>query len=275
MSDVIAIDDPRDPRLAHYFDLKDHLLRGAERRGERGTFIAESEQVVLQLVASGLEILSVALTPTRLDAVRRVLPAGVTIYVVPEPVMPAVVGFNFHRGVMACGRRPPEPPLDRLLQEARTLVVLEHVSNQDNVGAVFRNLAGLAGTDSAVLLSADCCDPLYRKAIRVSCGHALRIPFRRAGDFWAELSEVRAAGFTVLALTPADDAVDIRRLPRPARPALLLGAEGPGLSERAQREADRRVRIPMRSQTDSLNVSVASAVALYALGEGEPAGLPG
>lgn len=273
MSRIISIADANDPRLKHYADLKDNMLRDAERRGERSTFIAESQLVVSSLLTSGREIISVLVTPEKLAAMEPLTPAGVPIYVVPEEAMQRVVGFNYHRGVMACAARPKDRTLDEVLGQSDFLVVLERIANQDNVGAIFRNTAGLLGVERVgVLLSPDCCDPLYRKAIRVSSGHSLRVPFARCVDWPADLARVRAAGFTVIGLTPAEDAVDLRQLSKERagrKPAILLGAEGPGLTEEAMRAADVRACIPMRSGTDSLNVAVAAAVALYALGGSE------
>jgi tRNA G18 (ribose-2'-O)-methylase SpoU len=295
VSRIIPIADANDPRLRHYADLKDNMLRDAERRGERSTFIAESQLVVSELLASGRagerEILSVLVTPEKLSAIEPLTPSGVPIYVVPQDSMMQVVGFNYHRGVMACAARPPERTLDEVLALSRMLIVLERIANQDNVGAIIRNAVGLIGVSerartivpsgsadscssklgAGLLLSPDCCDPLYRKAIRVSSGHSLRVPFHRSTDWTKDLGRVREAGFTLLALTPAPDAVDLREIAGmnlPGRLAILVGAEGPGLSVEAMQSADRRVQIPMRSGTDSLNVAVAAAIAIYALDRG-------
>jgi tRNA G18 (ribose-2'-O)-methylase SpoU len=173
-----------------------------------------------------------------------------------------------HRGCLALVHRPPSVPIDEVISRARTLVVLEAVSNADNVGGVFRNAAAF-GADG-VLLSPTCCDPLYRKAIRTSMGAALRVPFARAdGEDWpGVLTRVRAAGFTVVALTPREpsetlDAFTAR--PRPGRVALIVGTEGAGLTTAAESTADYRVRIPIGDEVDSLNVAVAAGIALYRL----------
>jgi tRNA G18 (ribose-2'-O)-methylase SpoU len=212
------------------------------------------------------------------------LPPETPVYLAEQPILNQVVGFNIHRGILAAGIRPQPPDLTQLLARARTLVILEDLANHDNVGGIFRATAALAGlplsvpsclrasvpSGSAILLSPGCADPLYRKAIRVSMGAALHIPFARLEPWPAALAQVRAAGFTLIALTPAPDAAALSEVVRPARPALLLGAEGPGLSPEALAAADLRVRIPIDPAVDSLNVTVAGAIALAALARPGP-----
>lgn len=274
---LVRIEAVDDPRVSDYANLKDAQLRALrEGSGEAGVFLAEGDLVVRQLVESGLRVRSVFLTPERLEALRgdlSRLPAGVPVYVAEPAVMVSVVGFNIHRGVLAAGDRPQEPELGRLLESARTLVVLEDLANHDNVGGIFRATAALAGLPEggrgggAVLLSPRCCDPLYRKSIRVSMGMALRVPFARLDPWPGGLERVRAAGFRVVALTPDPGAVPIGELRREAgeRVALLLGAEGPGLSGAAMGAADVRVRIPISGAVDSLNVVVAAGIGLASL----------
>ena len=156
----------------------------------------------------------------------------------------------------------PQPALEPLIENARTLVVLEGVGNADNVGSVFRNAAAF-GVD-AILLSPDCCDPLYRKSIRTSMAAALRVPFATLEPGPEGLARLRAAGFRTLAFSPSapvriDDYVDGQL---PTRMALLFGAEGSGLSEPVREAADVQVRIPIRAAVDSLNVGVAVGIAL-------------
>jgi tRNA G18 (ribose-2'-O)-methylase SpoU len=171
-----------------------------------------------------------------------------------------------HRGILGSVHRPPMPAAAELLAAAQRIIVLEDVNTHTNVGAIFRCAAAL-GMD-AVLLSPSCADPLYRRSVRVSMGEVFAVPYARLDPWPGALEEVRAAGFTVLALTPDPAAVSLRDLSAAdrARPALLLGAEGPGLSGRALTAADVRVRIPMHHGVDSLNVAAAAAVACYALG---------
>jgi tRNA G18 (ribose-2'-O)-methylase SpoU len=177
------------------------------------------------------------------------------------------VGMEFHHGCLAAGERGPEPSADAVLAETRSprLMVLEGLGDSSNVGALFRN--ALAFGVGAVFLAPGTADPLYRKAIRVSSGATVAMPFARLKDWPNDLERLRAAGYTVLALTPREDAMDIAELgagrPLPARLALLLGTEGRGLSADALAAADLQVRIPMAPEMDSLNVAAAGAVALH------------
>jgi tRNA G18 (ribose-2'-O)-methylase SpoU len=269
-----------DPRVCDYAGLRDAQLRQlAAAPGEApGIFIAEGELVVRQLIASLLRIRSIFLTPPRLetmrDALERLAP-DVPIFLADQPLMNGIVGFNIHRGILAAGQRPAAPSLDGLLAASAALVILEDLANHDNVGGIFRAAAGLAGIPSlhtdgppggaSVLLSPRTCDPLYRKAIRVSMGTALHIPFARLSPWPEALASVKGR-FTLVALTPDSGATPIDRIPdRIHRPALLLGAEGPGLTPQALAAADLRVRIPIDPRVDSLNVVVAAAIALHHL----------
>ncbi|GJQ28644.1 MAG: rRNA methyltransferase [Phycisphaerae bacterium] len=271
---IIPIADPADPRLADYAGLKDAALRADEAAGRRGVFNAEGETILRIIAASRFRVRSVLLTPTRLDGLRDVLdslPDGTPAYVLPESAMHALVGFPFHRGVLACGERPAPIDLTTLLASSRTLVILESLTNAENVGAVFRNTAALAGAGSAVLLSPSCCDPLYRKAVRVSMGHVLRVPYAKLTAWPHDITAIKQAGFKVLAMTPGPGSIDINDLrPTPNdRLAILLGTEGEGLSKAALAAADTLGRIPMAPGVDSLNVGVACAVALHHLGRAE------
>jgi tRNA G18 (ribose-2'-O)-methylase SpoU len=277
---IVPIDTLTDPRVADYANLRDRQLRQIDRcdAEQGGVFMAEGELVVRQLIRSGLTVRSVLLTPQRLETVRDAL-AGLSpftpVYFVEQRLMNQIVGFNIHRGILAAGQRAPRPPLHELLPRVRTAVVLENLANHDNVGGIFRVTAGLAGIPgagpeprgAAVLLSPQCCDPLYRKAIRVSVGTALLLPFAQVTPWPEGLSELKRHGFTLVALTPDLGATPITELrPRSAeRAALLLGAEGGGLSAEALQAADLRVRIPMDAAVDSLNVVTAGAIALHEL----------
>ena len=259
MPPVEPVEDPQDPRLADYRDIRD-----AQRRLRTGTFIAEGRQVVLRLLGTGrYRTRSVLVTPPALDA------AGVRTFLVRLEIVKAIVGLEFHHGCLAVGERGLEPSADAVFAEARTdrVVVLEDLGDASNVGAIFRN--ALAFDAGAILLSPGTADPLYRKAIRVSAGAAVALPFARLPDWPRDLKRVRDAGYTLVALTPREDAVDITTLgrdrPRPARLALLLGTEGRGLSPEALAAADLHVRIPMAPAMDSLNVATAGAVALQVL----------
>lgn len=280
---LIPIGSTSDPRVAEYANLREaQLLHLAADPANppTGIFIAEGDLVVRQLIASRHTVRSVLLTRKRLDALADALaqlPRSTPIYVVEQEVMNGIVGFNIHRGVLAAGVRPTPPDLDAVLRASETLVILEDLANHDNVGGIFRAAAALAGManldhdgpprGASVLLSPRCCDPLYRKAIRVSMGTVLHTPFARVTPWPESLDRIKAAGFTLIALTPAPDAAAIDEIDRTrlGRPALLLGAEGPGLTPAVIARADLRVRIPIDPRVDSLNVVVAAGIALHRL----------
>jgi len=267
---IEIIEDPEDPRLADYREIRD-----AERRRRDGTFIAEGRQVVRRLLSAGrYRVRSALVTPPALHALGDALgAAGVPTYLVRQDIVEAVVGMEFHHGCLAAGERGAEPTAEAVLAEALRprLVVLEGLGDSSNVGALFRN--ALAFGVGAVFLAPGTADPLYRKAIRVSSGATVALPFARFTDWPRGLERLRDAGYTVLALTPRAEAVDIDELgnggelgngrPLPARLALLLGTEGRGLSDEALAAADLHVRIPMAPEMDSLNVAAAGAVALH------------
>ncbi len=267
---VETIEDPEDPRLADYREIRD-----AERRRRDGTFIAEGRQVVRRLLSVGrYRVRSALVTPPALHALGEALAAAeVPTYLVRQDVVEAVVGMEFHHGCLAAGERGAEPTAEAVLAEALRprLVVLEGLGDSSNVGALFRN--ALAFGVGAVFLAPGTADPLYRKAIRVSSGATVALPFARLADWPRDLQRLRDAGYTVLALTPRAEAVDIGELgdrrPLPARLALLLGTEGRGLSAEALAAADLQVRIPMAPEMDSLNVAAAGAVALHWLSRSE------
>jgi tRNA G18 (ribose-2'-O)-methylase SpoU len=263
---VARIDDADDPRLAPYRDL---LAHDAWRRGP--SFVAESRQVVRALLGSRrFAVRSLLLTETAHGVLADALQQhpNVPVYVAPLPEVKRVVGFNFHRGCLALGDRGSDASVgDVLATGPRRLVVLEGATNPDNVGGVLRAARAL-GAD-AVVLSPDCCDPLYRKAVRVSMGAALQLPWAQSRDWAQALAEIRAAGFTLIALTPHDGS-DVAALgdaiALPARTALLAGAEGDGLRAPTLAAADVRLRIPMVADVDSLNLVTACAIALDRLG---------
>jgi tRNA G18 (ribose-2'-O)-methylase SpoU len=255
--DVIEIDDPADPRLADFRDLTDADVRP----DRRGVVIAEGANVVERLASSPYTTRAVIGVPARIEALRPVLePLDGPAFVVDKWLLSEVVGFRVTRGVLASATRPEPADAGTLLAGARRVAVLEALNDFENLGAVFRNAAAF-GVD-AVLLDPRCADPLYRRSVRVSMGHVLRVPFAVLGGRWPQsLDLLREHGFEVLALTPAPAAVPLRDLATPQRWAVLLGAEGPGLTDGAIARADRLVRIPMAHGVDSLNVATAAAVA--------------
>lgn len=249
---VHAIDDPSDPRLADYVD-----LRGGRAPGV-GPVVVEGLLAVEQLAASDLEARSVLVTPAKLPR----LPAGLgcDVYVAPPDVLRATVGFDLHRGVVASAERPPPREATTLLRGARRVLVLERINDLENLGSLFRN-ARAFGCD-AVLLDPQTADPFARRPVRVSMGHVLRVPFARVEPWPRGLDAAGDAGLTVLALTPAGDPLDAAALPE--RAAFLAGAEGPGLTDSALAAAHRRIAIPMAAGVDSVNVATAAAIALAA-----------
>ncbi len=259
---VVVITDALDPQLDDYRELKDATRRRS------GTFIAESERVIMRLFDSAFTARSVLLTPARYARLQNLLPDDVRVFVAEEQIINQVVGFPLHRGAVALGMRPVEmAPPSHLLQHARLAVIVEDVVDPDNVGAVFRHSAAF-GVD-AVLLSPSAGDPLYRKALRAAVGWSLHVPWTRAtADQWpSTLMDMRHDGWHVLALTPADEAsvlpVTLADLDSDARIALLVGTEHDGLTPGAMHCADVLSRIPMAAGVDSLNVATTVAIALY------------
>jgi tRNA G18 (ribose-2'-O)-methylase SpoU len=265
---IEEIDDPDDPRIADYRDLRD-----AELRRRQGLFIAESREVVSRLLVEGrFRARSVLVTRPGFDGLRELLEkaaARMPVLLTRPEVVRAVAGFNFHRGCLAIGERGGGLSLHEIAapRGPRRLLALENVTNPDNIGGLFRNAMAF-GVDG-VLLSAGSGDPLYRKAIRVAIGASLSIPFARAGDWAGAIERLREAGYCVIALTPDGGAIDVAEFgatrPVPERAALLLGAEGVGLSAATRRAAHLEVRIRMRPGVDSLNVATAAGIALHRL----------
>jgi tRNA G18 (ribose-2'-O)-methylase SpoU len=267
----IAVEDPADPRLADFVGLRDAELRRRVEHG-RGIFIAEGRLAIEALLRSTYEVRAVLVTPRALrqlhDALRDA-PPGVRapVYVASEDVLRATAGFDLHRGALASAMRPDDAPRDVtsvLPPHARRVLVCEGVNDHENLGSLFRNAAAF-GVD-AVLLDPTSADPLYRRSVRVSLGHVLRVPFARVA--WpAALDALHAAGWRTVALTPAAARTvdELAAEARDERLALLVGAEGPGLSPPTLDAASERVRIPMAVGVDSLNVATAAAVALHAL----------
>ena len=271
---MIEITDPSDPRIGVFLNQKDAWLKAAhnpESSGDdadQGFFIAEGVLVVEHLLESRFPIESVFVSHSRIAGVEDLLkqvPESVPIYVAEQSVMDEIVGFPIHRGLLACGRRIPNPDPIEIAQQSRALVILEDLSNHDNVGSVFRSTAALGGAGVSIILSARCCDPLYRKSLRVSMGHALRVPFAIVEDLPSYLEAIRPLGYTSLALTPrtGSEVLDPAIHRNLERPAMLFGAEGPGLRPRTMELVDRCIRIEMGLGVDSLNISVAAAVTLH------------
>jgi len=259
---IVPVTDPDDPRLEPYRAVRERDLVGRD-----GLFVAEGRVVLEKAIRAMPDaIASVLIAEHRAASLADVLaglPEGTPVYAAGQAVMDTVVGFPIHRGVLAVGRRPAldAGTLIERLPEQALVVGLVGIANHDNMGGIFRNAAAF-GAD-AVLLDETCCDPLYRKAIRVSVGAALTVPFARAGDGGGLAATLMAAGFEVVALTPAG-ATDLGGLAPAQRTAALFGAEGPGLPQ-AVLERVRTVRIDMAGGFDSLNVATTSGIVLHSL----------
>lgn len=265
--DLILITDPDDPRIAAYRDIRERDLVGRE-----GKFVAEGKTVLNVLFSNArFEADSVFLRENRVEGAQALLervPQHVPVYVASGEVMDRIAGFHMHRGVLAIGRRVDTPGVENLLDslpEDALVVALAGIANHDNMGSIFRNAAAF-GAD-AVVMDQGSCDPLYRKAIRVSVGAALKVPFAREGSAEGMVDALMARGFEVLAMSP-HGTVDMTEVRPSKRMALLLGAEGPGLPPHLL-ERLTSVRIAMRHDFDSLNVAAASAIALHRLWRGE------
>ncbi len=264
MATVIDITDPADARVDDFRDLNS-VDRRPDLPSGKGLVIAEGVLVVQRMLASRFTPHAFLGTDRRLTELAEDL-RGVDIpfYRASAEVMADVVGFHLNRGVLGAARRPPELGVAQVLAEARTVAVLEGVNDHENLGSIFRNAAGL-GVD-AVVFGAGCADPLYRRAVRVSMGHALLVPFAKAESWPRDLDILRANDFRLLAMTPDPRAAALAEAAESLageKVAVLVGAEGPGLTETVMRAADARVRIPMSRGTDSLNVATAAALAFY------------
>lgn len=261
---VIVVTDPADPRIRDYASLTDVALRRAREPAE-GLFLAEGENVIRRALAAGYPMRSVLAEGRWLVSLAGVIPPGAAVYTADSDVLRAVTGYPMHRGALASMSRLPERSVGEVIAQADRLVVLEDSVDPANVGGVFRAAAAL--DIDGVLLSPSCADPLYRRAVRVSMAAVLTMPWARVQHWPAGLAVLADAGFSLLALTPAESATPLEELPAHvrARCALLIGSEGPGLTERVLAGADFRVRIPMSNGIDSLNLAAAAAVACYAV----------
>ncbi len=263
MPAIHPVTDPGDPRIAAYRDIRERDLVGRDK-----LFVAEGKVVLAMLLASSTyRPSSLLIAEHRLESLSTLLaqvPDGVPIYAAAQPVLDGIAGFPIHRGILALGRRVHAPSADTLLGSLPTradILLLSGIANHDNMGGIFRNAAAFGA--SAILLDATCCDPLYRKAIRVSVGAALLVPFASIGEDEDPIALLERHGFAPIALTPAG-ATTLSTYRPQARNAVLLGAEGPGLPVALIARAT-SVRIPMAPGFDSLNVATTSGVVLHHL----------
>ncbi|MGE0865616.1 MAG: TrmH family RNA methyltransferase [Vicinamibacterales bacterium] len=255
----ITVEALDDARVADYQHIADHRYML-----DRGLFIAEGRLVVRRLLdLRQWAIASILLSPAAADNLSDVLHlTDAPIYLVDQALMNQIAGFNIHRGCLALARRPAPVTLDRIAAGPLSRVlVLEGVNNPDNVGGLFRTAAAF-GVE-LVILGPNCGDPLYRKAIRTSMAASLVVPFVNAPQWPAAITDLRADGFTVASLTPRHDALPLMDLPRHAKLALVVGAEGDGLTEPAMAASSFRVCIPTTAAVDSLNVTTAASIAMY------------
>ncbi len=261
----LRIDDPADPRIAGFVSIKERDLTG-----RHGRFIAEGTVVLRMLAAAhragrGIEAEAILLLENRVDGVSGILaefPADIPVYVASAPVFDAIAGFNMHRGVLALGKRQSAPGLDALagnLPEKSLVLAACGISNHDNMGSMFRNAAAF-GVD-AVLMDETSCDPMYRKAIRVSVGSVLSVPFAREGSVTALIGLLQAEGFAIWGLSPRGQ-TDLDNIPPSPRTVLLAGTEGEGLPENIMASIQ-TARIRQRPGLDSLNVATATGIALH------------
>ncbi len=258
---LIPLDDPSDPRLAR-FRMRDRQLAPATAARSEGLFVAEGDLVVERALAAGHTVVEILVDARRVPKVVDALPHGTPVYAATHAVRAAATGLGAPLEIIALCRRPPAPDAAEVLERATTVVAVEAVDNPTNLGAIVRSAAAF-GIDALVVDSTSA-DPLARRSIRTSMGTVFSLPWARLGA----VAELSGHGFSLVALTPAADAVALDEL-RPAvgeRVALLLGSERSGLSPASLAAAHTKVRIPMAGGIDSLNVAAAAAVACYALG---------
>ena len=261
---AVEVTEVDDPRVDDFRDLST-ADRRPDRPGGRGLVIAEGVVVVERLLASPYPVRALFGVRRRIDELADALvDLDAPAYVTDADVMAQVVGFHLNRGVLAVADRAPAIDPADLIGRSRKLAVLEGVGDHENLGALFRNAAAL-GVDG-VLLGAGCSDPLYRRSVRVSMGHVLRVPFTSLDTWPGGLKLLQDNGFRVAALTPRSDSAPLREAGlEHGRVAVLLGSEGPGLTDEAIAAADLAVRIPMSGDVDSLNVATAGAIAFHAM----------
>jgi len=256
----IPVQSVDDPRLATYRELSQRNLTRYS-----GLFVAEGEKVVERLIASDFEVASILAEPAFAEKYEPQVSPDVPIYVASRELLEKTVGFNFHRGVVACGRRKPAVPLAQIMeslsQPRPTIIACPDVQDPTNLGSIIRSAAAFGC--SCVLLGSKCADPFSRRVLRVSMGAALQLPIIESRDLAADLKQVAATDFELIAAVIDRATEPLASAGRGERLALLLGSEGHGLSSEWLELAHRRVTIPMQLGIDSLNVAVAAAVLLY------------
>lgn len=272
MAQIIEITDFSAPELDAFARLTEAQLRN-RLEPEKGIFIAESPKVITRALKAGYEPLALLTERKHLGGQAKELVASlgdVPVYTADDDLLENLTGYALTRGVLCAMRRRPLPTVEELCRDAKRIAVLESIVDATNVGAIFRSAAAL-GID-AVLVTPTCCDPLYRRAARVSMGTVFQVPWTRIGETaadWPEqgMERLRAMGFQTAAMALSDDSVSVEHpaLQQAEKLAIVLGTEGDGLCADTIADCDYVVRIPMREGVDSLNVAAASAVAFWEL----------
>lgn len=272
MPNIVEISDASAPELDVFARLTEAQLRN-RLEPSKGIFIAESPKVIARALDAGYEPLSLLMERRQIEGQAGDILARcgeAPVYTADREVLAGLTGYELTRGVLCAMRRPPLPSVEQLCARARRVAVLEGIVDHTNVGAIFRSAAAL--NMDAVLVTPTCCDPLYRRAVRVSMGTVFQVPWTRIGETptdWpgAGLERLHALGFKTAAMALSDDSVPIDdpRLRAEEKLAVVLGTEGDGLSPRTIAGCDYTVRIPMAHGVDSLNVAAASAVAFWEL----------
>ncbi len=258
---IIDVESIEDPRIAQYNGLTDMQMRMVTEPAA-GIFLAEGEKVIRRALAAGLEMVSALMEAKWLPPLKPHMPADVPVFLAPTPLLEGITGFRLHRGALAVFARPKPQAPEQVLEGADTVVLLEDLVDHTNVGAVFRSAAGL-GID-AVLVTARCADPWYRRSVKTSMGAVFTLPWATVADAGTAMSLARRCGVSTIALDPAAT-TSMREWRREGPTMLLMGTEGPGLSESAKAGTDQTLSIPMARGTDSLNVAMAAAIACYVL----------
>ena len=274
MPNIIEITDFHAPELDPYARLTQNQLRN-RLEPEKGIFIAESPKVIDRALDAGYEPVSLLMERRQITGPA----AGILsrcgdapVYTADRELLAALTGFELTRGVLCAFRRPAPLPVEELCRDARRVAVLEGIVDSTNVGAIFRSAAAL--NMDAVLINPSCCDPLCRRAVRVSMGTVFQVPWGQLGDSPADWPEkgmdvLHALGFKTAAMALSDRSVSIddEQLAREPKLAIVLGTEGDGLAASTIASCDYTVKIPMSHGVDSLNVAAASAVAFWQLGK--------
>jgi tRNA G18 (ribose-2'-O)-methylase SpoU len=254
-----------DPRLAPYRNMKDKELARDGRR-----FIAEGENVVRRLLASSTPVESVLLAERKVPAIAPLCPDTLPVFAATDDLIERIIGFEFHSGVLACGIRPPNPAMEAIIApppKSALLTICQEITNPENLGSLIRISAAFGA--NAIFLGERCCDPWFRQCVRVSMGSIFALPIFRSTDLLSDVIAVKGHGITCLAAVVRDDAEPLDSIERIPRVAVVFGSEAQGLDPATIELCDRRVTIPMRLGTDSLNVGIAAAVFLYHLTRGQ------